>query len=82
MAKAINDYVGDILKMKLSKCKLFPTSHGVDFLGYRHFPNGYILLRKSTVKRVKKRLKQLPYKMRHKIITADQARSSVASTQG
>jgi hypothetical protein len=36
--------------------ELFPVSHGVDFLGYRHFPDGYMLLRKSTAKRIRHKI--------------------------
>lgn len=82
MAKIIKEYIETELKMKLSKCEIFPTSQGVDFLGYRHFPNGYILLRKRTAKRVKKRLKQLPYRLKRGQITKEQFRSSIASTKG
>lgn len=32
-----------------------PVSHGVDWVGYRHWP-GYRLIRKSTIRRIKKRL--------------------------
>lgn len=81
MAKIITEFVGETLKMRLSKCNLFPVSHGVDFLGYRHFRK-YILLRKSTTKRVMKRIKRLPYDLKHKIITPEQFRSSIASTRG
>lgn len=48
-------FLRDVLKLKMSKCDLFRTTQGVDFLGYRHFKN-YKLLRKRTAKRVKKRL--------------------------
>lgn len=74
-------FLTDELKLTLSKCDLFQTTQGVDFLGYRHFKN-YILIRKSTVKRVKKRLIKvkkayLAGKMQH-----DKFRSIVASTVG
>lgn len=82
MKKIITSYIGDVLKMRLSKCNLFHTKQGVDFLGYRHFPNGKILLRKRTVKRIKKRIKALPYKVKHKIITKESALSTIASTKG
>ena len=81
MARVVTEYVGETLKMRLSKCNLFPVSHGVDFLGYRHF-RGYILLRKSTTKRVMKRMKRLPYDLKHHNITPEQLRSSIASTRG
>lgn len=59
MAIKIKDYVENILKLRLSKCNLFPTSQGIDFLGYRHFSSGYILVRKTTAKRMKKRIRRL-----------------------
>lgn len=61
MAKKIEDFVVNNLKLKLSKCNLLPTSQGIDFLGYRHFPQGYILIRKTTVRRMKRNLKKLDY---------------------
>lgn len=44
-------------KLRLSKNELFPTSRGIDFLGYRFFPNGCILLRKRTARNIKRRMK-------------------------
>jgi hypothetical protein len=78
---AVKDFCNNRLKLSLSKCDLFPVTQGVDFLGYRHFPN-YILLRKSTAKRVQKRLTHLPYLLESGKITLEQYRSSIASTKG
>lgn len=69
------------LNLKLSKCNLFPIKLGIDFLGYRHFPN-YILLRKSTSKRIKKRLKLLPLLLKKNKVSFEHYRSSLASTLG
>jgi retron-type reverse transcriptase len=80
-AMRIRDFIGEKLLLKFSKCDLFPVSQGVDFLGYRHFDN-YILLRKSTAKRVRKRLERLPKLYARGEITAEQYRSSVGSTWG
>ena len=80
-AKRIESFLLNRLKLKFSKCQLFPVSHGVDFLGYRHFRK-YILLRKSTAKRVKKRLAKLPYMLEEGKINSEQFRSSIASTHG
>lgn len=74
-------YVNSELKLMLSKKDIFQVSRGVDFLGYRHFPR-YILLRKSTTKRIKKRLKQLPRLYKKGFVTREQYRSSLASTLG
>ena len=55
----VEDYIHNTLGMKFSKKDIFPTTQGVDFLGYRMFPGRKILLRKTTVHRVKKRMKSL-----------------------
>lgn len=80
-AERIRDFIEGKLLLRFSKCNLFPVSQGVDFLGYRHFDN-YILLRKSTAKRVRKRLERLPKLYERGEITAEQYRSSVGSTWG
>lgn len=74
-------FLQDCLRLRLSKKDLFPVSRGVDFLGYRHFPK-YLLLRKSTSKRVKARIKQLPGLLAKGKISFEQFRSSLASTLG
>jgi len=81
VAKAIEEFLDMRLRLKLSKCSLFPVGQGVDFLGYRHFRK-YILLRKSTAKRVKKRLKRLPRMLETGRLTSEQFISSMASTMG
>lgn len=81
IANSIKSFCSEKLELTLSKCDLFPVTQGVDFLGYRHFPD-YILLRKSTSKRVKKRLKLLPKLLAAGKITKEYFRSSIASTQG
>ena len=80
-ALRIKNFISEKLLLKFSKCEVFPVAHGVDFLGYRHFDN-YILLRKSTSKRVRKRLARLPKLYAKGEITAEQYRSSVCSTWG
>jgi len=77
----IESFLETKLKLKFSKADVFPVKQGVDFLGYRHFPN-YILLRKSTAKRVKKRLIRMPKMLRLGLINKEQFRSSIASTWG
>ena len=77
----IRAFLSDNLKLSMSKDSIFPMKQGVDFLGYRHFRN-YILLRKSTAKRVMKRLKRLPVLLRKGIITVEQYISSIQSTKG
>jgi len=81
LKEAIEQYLYNNLKLTFSKWSIYPVSKGVEFVGYRHFKN-HILLRKSTTKRIKKRIKALPYKLKTKTINLDQFRSSIASTEG
>lgn len=74
-------FLNEELNLTLSKCDLFQTSQGVDFLGYRHFRK-YILIRKSTVKRVKKRLVKVKKAYLEGKMPHDKFRSVVASTDG
>lgn len=77
----IEIFLKDELELTFSKWSIFPVTQGVDFLGYRHFREK-ILLRKSTAKRVKKRMTLLPKRLEQNEITIDQYRSSIASTEG
>ena len=74
-------FLDEELKLTLSKCDLFRTTQGVDFLGYRHFKD-YILIRKSTVKRVKKRLERVKKAYLSGRMPHDKFRSVIASTDG
>lgn len=78
---SITDFISDELDMSLSKSDIFPIKHGIDFLGYRHFPDK-VLLRKSTAKRIKKRMLVLPNMLKLGQITSDSYKSSIASTLG
>jgi len=81
VAASIEDFLADTLNLKLSKNRVFPIRQGIDFLGYRHFPN-YILLRKSAAQRIKRRVKKLPQLLGSKNISPLQFQSSIASTKG
>jgi hypothetical protein len=77
----VESFLVERLKLRLSRKDLFPTSRGVDFLGYRHF-KGYVLLRKNTAKRVAKRLLTLRDKVERGKISPETGRSIVASAGG
>lgn len=81
VAEIIKEYLKDQLELKLSKNVVSPVKQGIDFLGYRHFPT-YVLLRKSTATRTKRRIKQLPTLLSEGAITELQFKSSIASTKG
>lgn len=70
------------LHLRMSKCEYFPTAHGIDFLGYRHFPDGKILLRKRTAKRFRTQVNTLEVGLRKQRIPLVSARSKVASMHG
>lgn len=69
------------LDLKLSQKEIVKCSHGVMFIGYRHFP-GYILLKKRTAKKTKKAIKTLPKQLEKKKITYVQYTSSLGSRKG
>ena len=73
----IGEFIHDKLSLEFSKCVVYPTSHGVDFIGYRHFRK-YILLRRRTAKRVRKNILNI---IRHGD-TSLHARGCVASAYG
>lgn len=75
----IGQFLAHRLKLRFSFAEVFPVSHGVDFLGYRHFKR-HILLRKSTATRVKRRLARLPNLLAEGKVSMEQFRSSIAST--
>jgi hypothetical protein len=77
----IGAFITERLALSFSKCDVFPISRGVDFLGYHHFDN-YVLLRKRTAKRVRRRLAAFPACTSGGKINDEQFRSSVASTWG
>lgn len=79
--EAMRESLWEHLGLTYSKAEVAPVTQGVDFLGYRHFPDK-ILLRKSTARRVRRRLARLPQQYRAGCITLEQYRSSVASTWG
>ncbi len=81
IAAKVKAFCAERLHLTLSKCDVFPVSRGVDFLGYRHFPK-YILLRKSTAKRAKRRIKSIMKRAYAHKITLGQFRSTIASYIG
>jgi hypothetical protein len=72
----IEKFINKKLLLKYSKAMVFATRQGVDFCGYRTFGK-YILLRKSTAKRLKHRIKKIfPH------IPQEKAERSLASSKG
>jgi hypothetical protein len=80
-AREIEGFIGSQLGLRFSKSSIFPLSQGVDFLGYRHFKD-FVLLRKATTRRIKKRLWRLPHLLRRGVVSHLQFVSSVASIDG
>ena len=54
----IRDFLKDELELEYSKAQVFNVKQGVDFVGYRHFKK-FVLVRKSTVKRIKRRVRKI-----------------------
>lgn len=81
MKDTISSFLADRLRLTMSACEVYPVAAGVDFLGYRHFPD-HVLLRKRTAKRIIRRFRTLPELLDKGTITLDQFRSSVAAVSG
>lgn len=77
----IKVYITEKLLLKLNnKTQIFPVDKkGIDFLGYRFYRN-YILLRKSTLKRFKKKIKYI--KENYNILNPQSVVSSIMSYYG
>lgn len=79
--KRIDDFIHSKLDLEFSRSDVFNVKQGVDFLGYRHFDN-YILVRKSTAKRMKKKVAALPERYETGEISLDELRSILDSISG
>ena len=55
---ALNEFLATKLQLGFSKSEIMRVADGVDFVGYRHFKD-FILLRKRTLKNLKKRIKNI-----------------------
>jgi len=80
-ADRIEEFLGERLKLALSKREVFPVTQGIDFLGYRHFPD-YILVRKSTALRVKRRVASIRRQIARGTVKWKTAQGQVASAMG
>lgn len=77
----VEKFVTEKLKLKLSKKTILRCDNGVPFIGYRHFPD-YVLLRKRTIKRIRKRIPVAQKQLKRKKITLVQYTSVLASYKG
>ncbi len=69
------------LKVHIDKAQFWPVSKGTDWLGYRVFPT-HRLLRKSGIKRFRKRFGRLAIKYREGLINMETVKSSMMSWLG
>ena len=74
--RKIEKFIYDELGLTYSKAYVFATKQGVDFCGYRMFGK-YVLLRKSTAKRLKRRVRRV-----YPNYTEEKRTASIASTLG
>lgn len=82
LRKEIENYLKNELKLTIKKnYTVFDTKQGVDFVGYRVF-EGYVLLRKSTIKSIKSRCRKINYKISNKIELSKNDYFSINSYEG
>lgn len=78
---AMGEFLWRELKLTYSKCNIFPVTHGVDYLGYRHFSE-YVLVRKRTAVRIKRRMFSIANNLRHRVINAQRYKGQIDSAFG
>ena len=78
----VKAFMWERLHLLLSKAEVFPTAQGVDFCGYRYFPEGYVLLRKRTAKKQKTLLQVTLKRYRQGTLSPEKARARIASLDG
>ena len=74
---AIREFLGTRLRLTFSRASVYPTSRGVDFIGYRHFRD-FVLLRRRTSNRMRRRVIEIA---RHND-TTDLARGRLSAIYG
>jgi retron-type reverse transcriptase len=80
--RAIEDFLNNKLQLQLNgKTGIFPISQGIDFLGYRIWPY-HRLLRKSSIKRIKRKLKAFQRKYKEGQIDLDKINATIQSWLG
>lgn len=80
----IGDYIRNELDLEFSQSDVFSVKQGVDFCGYRHFGD-YVLVRKSTALRMKRRFRKVEKQLESDILTTsdiDKIRGQIASADG
>lgn len=77
----IRNFINAWLELDFSKAEVFPTTQGVDFCGYRHFKK-YLLLRKSTATRIKRRFHGIEEVIDTPKCKVDRIRGQIASADG
>ena len=72
----------DILQLEVNpKTAIYPASHGIDFVGYRHWPT-HTLPRKKTVKRARRGFRTMQDLYARGLIDLDYVRPRVGSFAG
>ncbi|MDI3480773.1 MAG: RNA-directed polymerase [Tepidanaerobacteraceae bacterium] len=80
--REIERFLADKLDLKLNrKTNIFPISQGVDFLGYRIWPT-HRLIRKSSIRRIKSKLKAFRRKYREGKISLEKIKATIQSWLG
>lgn len=79
--ESVRDFLSSKLDLTLSKEKIREVQNGIEFIGYKHYPD-HIIVRKSSVKRMRKNIKIKHYKFVKNKITPSQFISTLQSICG
>jgi hypothetical protein len=80
--EVIRDFLEAFLDLQLnSKTAIFPITQGINFLGYRIWPT-HRLLRKSSIRRIKRKLKAFKRKYQNGQIKLEKVNATIQSWIG
>ena len=78
----VQDFLESCLDLQLNgKTGIFPIKQGIDFLGYRIWPT-HRLLRKSSIKRMKRKMKAVKRKYQNGQISLEKINAMIQSWLG
>ncbi|GAB6170800.1 RNA-directed DNA polymerase [Paradesulfitobacterium aromaticivorans] len=82
LKREIEDFLNHRLGLSMNgKTGIFPTTQGVDFLGYRVWPT-HKLLRKRSMKRIRRALKKFQKEYRQGTVGLDKIHATISSWLG
>jgi hypothetical protein len=77
----VKEFLAEALSLTMAKDRVYPVRLGTDYVGYRHFPEK-VLVRKSTARRMRRRVRHLRYQIATGQVELERAQSTIAAISG